>query len=144
MNDLISRHAALDALTEYWKGISDRHPILDGEMAVYADCKGIIKRLSSAQPDLSEYSDKLWRKAYERGKRDALVEPQWIQCSERLPEMNRSILIANSQGWTAEGEYVGEYDGHRKWVQYRWSATLWDDEVLAWMPLPDPYKGEQK
>ena len=48
--DCISRQAAIDALTEYWKGISDRHPTLDGEMAVYADCKGIIKRLPSAQP----------------------------------------------------------------------------------------------
>lgn len=56
MNDLISRQAALDALTEYWKGISDRHPTLDGEMAVYADCKGIIKRLPSAQR-VHHYSD---------------------------------------------------------------------------------------
>lgn len=45
--DLISRRAAIDALTEYWNGISERHPTLDGEMAVYADCKGIIKRLPS-------------------------------------------------------------------------------------------------
>ena len=30
--------------------------------------------LPSAQLDLSEYSDKLWRSAYERGKRDALEE----------------------------------------------------------------------
>ena len=60
MNDLISRQAAIDALTEYWKGISDRHPTLDGEMAVYADCKGIIKRLPSAQPEIIRCKDCKW------------------------------------------------------------------------------------
>lgn len=34
----------------------------------------MIEELPSAQPDLSEYSDKLWRNAYERGKRDAQPE----------------------------------------------------------------------
>ena len=32
------------------------------------------------QPDLSEYSDKLWRAAYERGKKDA--QPEIIRCSQ--------------------------------------------------------------
>ena len=51
MDNLISRQAAIDALTEYWHGIEDRHQTLDGEMAVYVDCKLIIKRLPSAQPE---------------------------------------------------------------------------------------------
>ena len=33
-----------------------------------------ILNLPSAQPDLSEYSDKLWKAAYERGKKDAQLE----------------------------------------------------------------------
>lgn len=39
----------------------------------------------SAQPDISEYSDKLWRNAYERGKRDAQTERpkgKWILVKE--------------------------------------------------------------
>ncbi len=39
-----------------------------------------IKKISSAQPDLSEYSDKLWQNAYERGKRDA--QPEIIYCKD--------------------------------------------------------------
>lgn len=36
--------------------------------------------IQSAQPDLSEYSDKLWRSAYERGKREA--QPEIIYCKD--------------------------------------------------------------
>ena len=39
-----------------------------------------IKALPSAQPDLSEYSDKLWRNAYERGKAEAQAEI--IRCKD--------------------------------------------------------------
>lgn len=67
---------------------------------------------------------------------------RWIPCEERLPEVHRSILIATSQGYVAEGEYDGMYNDHHKWIQYRWSATLWDGEVIAYMPLPEPYKGD--
>lgn len=148
MSELISRQVALDALTEYWKGISDRHPTLDGEMAVYADCKGVIKRLPSSQPDLSEYSDKLWRNAYERGKRDALEESQWIPCSDRLPEdsdyhdlwetPDGAVLWCKATGEIGVGWY---YESTKNW------CDLWDNgvkDVIAWMPLPDLYKGEQR
>ena len=110
--DTISRQAAIDALTEYWKGISDRHPTLDGEMAVYADCKGIIKRLPSAQP-----------------------EPKWIPCSERLPENRLYVLV------TYKYEY-GLIDHGITW--YGQAEEKWDTsrEVIAWMPLPEPYREE--
>lgn len=61
--DTISRQAAIDAL----------------------DCingtEEVLRSLPPAQPDLSDYSDKLWRNAYERGKAEAQPEPQegeWI------------------------------------------------------------------
>ena len=40
----------------------------------------MIHELPSVQPDLSDYSDKLWRSAYERGKREAQTEI--IHCRE--------------------------------------------------------------
>jgi len=39
-----------------------------------------LKDLPSAQPDLSDYSDKLWRAAYERGKKEA--QPEIIRCKD--------------------------------------------------------------
>lgn len=67
-------------------------------------------------------------------------EPRWIPCSERLPEIGHNILITNRQGYTGEGEYKGHNGYHHVWYQYRWNATLWEDEVLAWMPLPEPFR----
>lgn len=67
---------------------------------------------------------------------------RWVPCEERLPEIGHNILISTIYGYAGEGEYKG-FDGyHHKWIQYRWSATFWDDEVIAWMPLPEPYRGE--
>ena len=62
-------------------------------------------------------------------------EPQWIPCSERLPENDDSVLITHSQGVT------------KAW----WNGRFWANgmtkkfkTVTAWMPLPEPYRGEQK
>ena len=55
-DDSISRQAAMDAVTKYRTKYDLRDLLADLEV------------MPSAQPDLSEYSDKLWRTAYERGK----------------------------------------------------------------------------
>ena len=47
------------------------------------------------------------------------------------PAMNHSVLMKTIQG-IAEGEWQGEH-----WFQYRWSWTLKDNDVLAWMELSD-------
>lgn len=70
MDDLISRQAAIDAMTEcYWSIMGDEPPKLDEKTALYVDLKQAVKRLPTA--DLSEYCDKLWKTAYERGKAEA-------------------------------------------------------------------------
>ena len=55
--DLISRQAAIDAITKYCLKYDLRELLAD------------IECLPTA--DLSEYSDKLWKTAYERGKAEA-------------------------------------------------------------------------
>ena len=69
--DLISRQAAIDAHYEY----CNKHP--DAGFPVWS--LKILENLPSAQPDLSGYSDKLWKAAYERGKAEAHDE---IVCCE--------------------------------------------------------------
>ena len=76
-DDLIRRQAALDVIFPYCpdddgtcsKNGDDLRNLLDD-----------IENLPPAQTDLSEYSDKLWRSAYERGKRDAQTEI--ISCNQ--------------------------------------------------------------
>jgi len=81
MRDLIDRQAAIDALIE-WYGC---------EPTDIGAFKNIIEKLPSAQPDMSEYSDKLWKAAYERGK--AETQQRWIPCSERLPEKKGRLSL---------------------------------------------------
>ena len=70
----------------------------------------------------------------------AQLEPQWIPVSEMLPDEFGDYLVSiKSIGWNME-EYV-END-----------IAYWDDlegfhkadEVLAWMPLPEPYRAERR
>ena len=83
--------------------------------------------------DISEYSDKLWKNAYERGKAE---RPQgWIPCSERLPNEKEIVLITNDKGNVRCGQFRGTY---KKWWNWK-GNTL--ETVLAWMPLPKPWKG---
>jgi len=55
----------------------------------------------------------------------------WIPVSERLPENESYVLAALDDGFAATVGYTGDWE-------------LWDDsgEVIAWMPLPEPYKPE--
>ena len=66
------------------------------------------------------------------------TEPHWIPCSERLPDMHDEVLV------TARGEvsiawlYV---DG--KWRSNDMPQPMFKD-IIAWMPLPEPMRLENK
>lgn len=74
----INKQDAIDALEEGFKdvtvGINKFGPTYGLIEAVTGIYKCLIGKLPPAQSDLSEYSDKLWQKAYERGKAEAQAE----------------------------------------------------------------------
>ena len=75
---------------------------------------------------------------------ESLSEPHWIPVKERLPKPRESVVISvNGKygDWIGEGCYWETTENHVIWKGYRWNATYWDDEIIAWMPLPKPYKG---
>lgn len=84
--DTISRQAAIDAMANtLWHYPSECYR----NLSKYEFAKGLaelgLKSVPPVQPDISEYSDKLWRNAYERGKRDAQPERpkgKWILVKE--------------------------------------------------------------
>lgn len=66
---------------------------------------------------------------------------QWIPCSKRMPEEETDVLICNSTGNIAisRGTYCTEASD---WI---WYTSGWRfGEVIAWMPLPEPYRAERR
>ena len=61
---------------------------------------------------------------------DALQQTAWIPVGERLPDDFERVLVT-----------LGNYDG----VTYDWRSDGdwydWGKSVIAWMSLPEPYKG---
>lgn len=119
-NDLISRQEAIDAIEKN----AYRHTYLDQII-------DIVSELPSVQP-----------------------EPQWIPASERLPEYGVAVLtydgycfcvekriptIRDDEGepitgdWWVSDDY-DEYDSD-------YYPNLRDGACIAWMPLPESYKG---
>lgn len=62
-------------------------------------------------------------------------KPNWIPCSERLPENNNTVLITH-RGGVSVGWYNGRYWKRGASTKHRSIKT-----VTAWMPLPKPWEG---
>lgn len=71
--------------------------------------------------------------------------PRWIPCEERLPEPNLAVL-----GYAPKFDniFAVYYDSVCGWIT--WNPVhdepfpSFQGEIVAWMPLPEPYKGERK
>ena len=80
-------------------------------------------------------------------------EPHWIPCSERLPEEHICFYLVTVQKMritalnvvgcdnTVHDIDIARWDYDRRAPQrgYHWCKA---DKVIAWMPLPEPYRGE--
>ena len=90
----------------------------------------------------------------------AQPEQRWIPCSERLPEAEDCPMDCLV---TRKSKYIGNYtdmavcEKNGMWTHEDWDAIVLgdvkdgkstglistrDDDIIAWMPLPEPYKEE--
>ena len=81
---------------------------------------------------------------------NAEINP-WIPCSERLPEEGKYLVTISYSFFEEKREmvymmnYGYEWDGASEMCFHEWDEEMyncWKPEVTAWMPLPEPYKGE--
>ena len=97
------------------------------------------------QPDTYSQYNEAWQDCISRA--ESFVENQakigeWIPCSERLPEKVGRYLI--TAVWKD-----GEFEKHSVYNAVYESDNLWHGEgyklvpykLIAWQPLPEPYKG---
>lgn len=60
---------------------------------------------------------------------------QWIPCSERLPDKTGRYLVCKSDWGSFEVDVDAYSEEGKSWFTSR--------GVRAWMPLPDPWKGDE-
>lgn len=84
-------------------------------------------------------------------------EQQWIPCSEMLPDKEGYYLTTSRSYLTDDGcagrveilaygkplmPMNGKAARKPKWYDYDRDGDYYRDGVVAWMPLPEPYKEE--
>ena len=76
-------------------------------------------------------------------------QPQWIPCSERLPDIKEHHVSEPCIVYCENGAYGFAELEENIFGQVGWNCERDDEyheplgEVLAWMPLPEPYKEEE-
>lgn len=80
-----------------------------------------------------------------------LYSVNWISVHDRLPEEGERVLICADVD-DEEDKIAIAYRMIREWTEDEWIWRAWetlghsvdyeDEEVIAWMPLPEPYEVE--
>jgi hypothetical protein len=74
------------------------------------------------------------------------AEPHWIPCSEKFPEIDRSVLVQLSDEFIDPIQImtlnISKLDGdfYYSWRTQEMGIDFDMDDVVAWMPLPKPYE----
>lgn len=112
--DLIERQDAIEAICKACSMEGDYHKC-DGypETSTWCDELVALRALPSAQ--------------------------QWIPCSERLPEEDTYVLATTAWGEITMAEKLSDI----AWFICEGNANAKSDDIVAWMPLPEPWKGEE-
>lgn len=148
MNDLISRADAIDALMAWEEdSVWDEECLKHRGEPFWISPSDVVENLPSAEPhdcNTCRYNNLKWHEepcdsCTGGGKSNhwkPMAQQQWILCSERLPEENIPVLLG-----------VRFKDDFKYFVTARMDYNYWTGlgrdirGELAWMPLPEPYKG---
>ena len=69
---------------------------------------------------------------------------QWIPCDERLPMQTGEYLVTvHYRNWGYFVDVFGYTPTVYGWYDPDNTDFDWSPYVIAWMPLPDPWKGEK-
>ena len=68
---------------------------------------------------------------------EALKQNRWIPCSEKLPEEGDHYICTCKDGYRTMVTYVKWQNKLKRW-DLTGARSYW--KVIAWMPLPEPYK----
>lgn len=131
-NDLISREALKEVINDLFRS---------GEY----DCASVLKAIDNATA--------VYDNPYSDGREDGYIEGyeeatrefdrpkgEWIPVNEKLPEVHKKVLVSD-----IFGVYIGEFiDAEENWGGKHFinEHGMQSKSVVAWQPLPEPYKEE--
>ena len=135
MEDLISRQAAYKVLTDYYHHRTEIQHIALREA---------LERVPSVDPEPSQVARDI-ATIIENENDMRVIGQRWIPVSERLPDEKKDVFITTEYAgkryvdvgcligdeWCLNADEYATFDYRR----YR--------KHLAWMPLPEPWKGEE-
>lgn len=158
-DDSISRQAAIELCDWY------EHEFSECEYAIRSSANA-LKSLPAAAPEAhviklrTDIDKNEFLKAFEAAKKNLpTILPRettgWIPVTERLPETKdwrttfmvtvecdswkskRTTMAMEWENTKLRGKPVSRWIWNNRLLPHEW-------EVIAWMPLPDPWKGEEK
>ena len=67
------------------------------------------------------------------------LEPHWIPVTQALPEDDTIVLVCGKGG----GIYTAIHNNSKTWIRGWWKMNSKNHQCnpIAWMPLPEPFKG---
>ena len=92
----------------------------------------IVESLPSLYPMMQSFEEEAIYRVVERAKDNN----GWILCSERLPDKDMQCWATFESGNVDKIQYFVS----QKW----WNGEISDNRVVAWMPLPEPYKPKEE
>lgn len=121
--DLINRQYAIERYG-HWYVEQEKANGFIGNMRQF------LKMLPSAQPDHIADAGKMVK---------------WIPCSERLPEYGIEVLTYCKEINYIEIQSLENHEDEQCGLVWENQHGDWQDfdQIDAWMPLPEPWKGEE-
>lgn len=105
--------------------------------------KEIIRKHMNDNSLRAECSGRQW---YQIGYKDEKNDG-WIPVEERLPEDGTEVIATDRSGEVWGGLIYGYPDGaDTEMCFHKWDNEYWQcykPDVIAWQPLPEPYRPEQ-
>ena len=124
---LIDADAVFPWYIEMFKGMAEPHEVRFS----MNDIRDNLWNIPTIEPNATQHTQHV-----------ESVEPmQWIPCTVRLPEEGVLVLATND-----EDIFFASVEG-REWkillsqISCFWENVEDTDDIVAWMPLPEPYKG---